>query len=406
LVTPKFSLPPTQSLLDQISRILPDVHLSAYDGSESGPATAHTSISFNDPKAFARILRAPRGLGLARAWIAGEIAVEGDLHYIATHEASLRNPKLLRAVLTTAIRTALALGYRDMWSAGPTAVEYRPLRHPGSSIRRNLEQTEFHYGLSAQFYRHLLGPSMVYSCGIFAAGVKTLEDAQDRKHELICAKLHLDPDSHVLDIGCGWGSCLNYATERHGCQGTGITASHAQYQYAINTMGTAKSIRFLYGDYRRLLPVRYPTAAASIGMYEHVGEHDSPKFFRLVRESLPRGSRYLNQAIVWPKTKRHNIRRNAFVDRYIFPGGQLMSLSRQLRDLEAARFRVTSVETFGQSYAATIRGWIANLTRDWDACIQLEGEERVRAWYMYLTGALTRFEDRSIDLAQVLAEAR
>jgi len=406
LVTPRFSLPPTQSLLDQISRILPDVHLSAYDGSESGPRTAHTSISFNDPNAFARILRAPRGLGLARAWIAGEIAVEGDLHYLAKHEASLRDLKLLSTALTIAIRTTLALGYRQIRSAGPTAIEYRSPWHNRDSVRRSLEQAEFHYGRSTQFYRYLLGPSMVYSCGIFTAGIKTLEDAQSRKHELICTKLRLDPNSHVLDIGCGWGSFLNYATERYGCQGTGITASQAQYRHALSTTGMARSIKFLYGDYRRFLPVRDLTAAASIGMYEHVGEHNSPTFFRLIRESLPQGTRYLNQAIVWPRAKHHNIRHNAFVDRYIFPNGQLISLSKQVQDLEAARFRIISIETFGQSYASTIREWIGNLTRAWEACIQREGEEQVRAWYMYLTGALTRFEDRSIDLAQVLAEAR
>jgi cyclopropane-fatty-acyl-phospholipid synthase len=406
LVNSRSPLPPTQPLLDQISRVLPDVRLSAYDGSESGPPTAHTSISLNDPRAFVRILRAPRGLGLARAWIAGEIETEGDLHYIATHEASLRSPKLLGVALTTSIRTTLALGYREMRSAGPTAVEYRPLGLGRNSVKRDLEAAEFHYGLSAPFYRHLLGPSMVYSCGLFAAGVKTLEDAQNRKHELICTKLRLDQNSHVLDIGCGWGSFLKYATERYGCRGTGITASQAQFEHARNTVGNARAIELLYGDYRRLLPIQNLAAAASIGMYEHVGERNSPQFFRLVRESLLPGSRYLNQAIVWPKPKRHKIRRNAFVDRYIFPRGQLIPLSNQLRDLERARFRVISVETFGDSYASTIRRWIGNLTREWDACTNLESEARVRAWYMYLTGALTRFEDRSIDLAQVLAEAR
>lgn len=398
--------PSVQPLLDQISRVVPDVRLSAYDGSVSGPPDAELSISFTDPRAFVRILRAPRGLGLARAWIAGEIQTEGDLHALARHEALLRSPALLGAALTTCARTTWALGWREMLSAGPTAIEYRPARAARRPVQRNLAGSEFHYGRSAQFYRHLLGPSMVYSCGLFTAGAQTLEEAQNRKHEVICAKLRLDQDSRVLDIGCGWGSFLGYARARHGCRGTGITASWSQYEFASKVSAAAGGVEIRYGDYRQVLPIRDLTAATSIGMYEHVGERDSVRFFQLVRKCLPVGARYLNQAIVWRKARRHKLRRNAFTERYIFPHGQLIALPKQFTDLESAGFRILSAETYGESYVVTLRRWISNLTREWDACTRLEGEARVRAWHMYLTGALTRFEDGSVDLAQVLAEAR
>lgn len=400
------SLPTTQPLLDQISSLLPNVHLSAYDGAQSGPVNAQASISFNNPRAFVRILRAPRGLGLARAWIAGEIAVKGDLHHIATHEALLRTPKLLSVALITSIKTAAALGFQELRNAGPTAIEHHSPRLGTRAAKRDLEAADFHYGLSTEFYRHLLGPSMVYSCGIFSAGVKTLEESQSRKHELICDKLRLEERSHILDIGCGWGSFLSYATQRHGCRGTGITASRLQHQEARHILDLADAVELLHGDYRSILPLQDLTAATSIGMYEHVGESRSPEFFRLVRASLPSGSRYLNQAIVRSETRAPKIRRNSFVQRYIFPDGQLSPLSKQLRDLESANFRIISVETFGDSYASTLRHWIRNLISNWSACARLDTEARVRAWYMYLTGALTRFEDRSIDLAQVLAETR
>lgn len=406
MITVRSDLPTTQPLLDQISRILPDVHLSAYDGCESGPVNAKASISFTSPRAFVRILRAPRGLGLARAWIAGEITIEGDLHYIAAHEAWLRAPELLTVALATSIKTAAALGYRELWNAGPTAIEHRTPRPGTHSAKRDLEAADFHYGLTTGFYQRLLGPSMVYSCGIFTAGANTLEDAQNRKHELICDKLRLQEQSHVLDIGCGWGAFLTYAIQRHGCRGTGITASRLQYQEARHISELPETARILYGDYRSVLPLQNLTAAASIGMYEHVGASRSREFFGLVRDSLPAGSRYLNQSITRPEGKSRKIRRNSFVQRYIFPGGQLSTLSTQLRDLEAANFRIISVETFGDSYASTLRHWIRNLTSDWDGCARLETEARVRAWYMYLTGALTRFEDQTIDLAQVLVEAR
>ncbi len=399
-------VPSVQPLLDQISRAVPDVRLSAYDGSCSGPADAGVSISFADPRAFVRILRAPRGLGLARAWIAGEIQTEGDLHALATNEALLRSPRLVGVALTTCVRTAWALGCREILSAGPTAVEYRRAGAALRPVKRDLAGSEFHYGRSAQFYRHLLGPSMVYSCGMFTAGAQTLANAQNRKHEVICAKLRLDQDSRVLDIGCGWGSFLGYARAQHGCRGIGITASRSQYEYARKASAGAGGVEIRYGDYRRLLPIRDLTAAASIGMYEHVGERDSAGFFQLVRKCLPAGARYLNQAIIWQKTGGHRLRRNAFTERYIFPHGQLIALPKQLTDLEKAGFRIVSAETYGENYAVTLRRWIANLTREWDACTSLEGEARVRAWHMYLTGALTRFEDGSLDLAQVLAEAR
>jgi cyclopropane-fatty-acyl-phospholipid synthase len=406
LVTARSNLPTTQPLLDQISRLLPEVHLRAYDGCESGPVNAKASIRFTSPRAFVRILRAPRGLGLARAWITGEITIEGDLHYIATHEAWLRTPELLRVALATSIKTVAALGFRELWNAGPTAIEHRTPRPGTHSVKRDLEAADFHYGLSTGFYQRLLGSSMVYSCGIFTADVNTLEEAQNRKHELICNKLRLEERSHVLDIGCGWGAFLKYAIQRHGCRGTGITASRLQYQEARHILDLLDAAKVLHGDYRSVLPLQNLTAAASIGMYEHVGESRSREFFGLVRDSLPVGSHYLNQAIIRSEGKSRKIRRNSFVQRYIFPGGQLSPLSTQLRDLEAANFRIVSVETFGDSYASTLRHWIRNLTRDWDACACLETEARVRAWYMYLTGALTRFEDQTIDLAQVLAEAR
>lgn len=404
MATSRFLRPTAQPLLNEIARIIPDARLSAYDGSASGPPDARVSISFNDPRVFARLVRAPRGLGLARAWVADEISVDGDLHYLAAYESSLRDPDLLRSVIATSIRVTFGLGWRGIHSAGPTAVEHRPARFGLRPVKRDLEEAEHHYGLSAEFYRILLGSSMTYSSGIFAAGAETLDDAQNYKHHVICGKLRINETSRVLDIGCGWGSFLEYVTARYGCKAIGITASLAQCRHARSRTSGATEI--LYGDYRQHLPLPSVTAVASIGMYEHVGARNSLKFFSLVRQSLPSGARYLNQAIIWPQAKPHHVRRNAFVDRYIFPAGQLLPISRQLSDLERAGFAIISVETFGDSYAGTIRRWIANLGDQWDACAKIEGEARVRAWYMYLTGALTRFEDQTVNVAQVLAEAR
>jgi cyclopropane-fatty-acyl-phospholipid synthase len=224
---------------------------------------------------------------------------------------------------------------------------------------------------------------------------------------VICTKLRLGPGSTVLDIGCGWGSFLAHANRSSGARGVGITAAREQYQAMASDpeLLAISRVEAHLGDYRQLLPMTGVTAATSIGMYEHVGEDNSPAFFRLVRRSLPLGGRYLNQCIVRRTTPRR-FRRDSFVERYIFPNAQLLPLSLQVADLERSGFRVVSVDAYGEHYATTIGHWIDNLERAWDECVELEGEQRVRAWRMYLMGARRRFEDRSIDLVQVLSEAR
>lgn len=399
------SLPVTQPLLDHLAQELPDVHFRAYDGCLSGPVSASTRVVFKSPLALVRIVRAPRGLGLARAWVAGEIDIEGDLHFIATHEERLYSPQLMATALSLALRTVRALGVGQLVSAGPTGVEYSALRPGRHSISRDLEEANFHYGRSAEFYRRILGPAMAYSPGVFLEAGDSLEEAQARKNELICHRLGIGHDSTVLDIGCGWGSFLRYANSHRGCRGVGLTASLTQYRAARESSGSRGEVDILYGDYRQILPIIDVTAAASIGMYEHVGKANSAKFFELVRACLPPKALYLNESIVRRASGTSRIRRNSFVQRYIFPNGQLISLPDQLGDLERAKFRIVSVEMGGQDYARTLRHWIRNLKDSWSACAEIEGEERLRAWYMYLTGSLTRFEEGSIDLARVTAEA-
>lgn len=410
--------PSTQRLLDSISSSLPDVHLRAFDGCESGPGTARTRIVIESPRALVRIARAPRGLGLARAWVAGDISVSGDVRHLADGERTLYSAKSLSPILLTSLRTAAALGLREFRDAGPTAVEYRARRPGQHTVDRDLAEVDFHYGLTPEFYRLLLGPALTYSGAMFppgdagAAGAPdaagfTLEQAQARKHETICRKLELGADSRVLDVGCGWGSFLMTAAKEFGSAGVGFTASRAQQEEAAKRLADFERVSVRYGDYRQLLPVQEDiTAVASIGMYEHVGEEKSAAFFRLVRSRLPRGARYLNQAITRRESGPRRFRSNSFAQRFIFPNGQLLPLSRQLRDLEAAGFRVLSVENFGPSYATTIGCWMDNLEEHWDTAVRLEGPERVRAWQLYLAGSRRRFQDGTIDVTQVLTEAR
>jgi cyclopropane-fatty-acyl-phospholipid synthase len=394
-----------QPLVDHIARLAPGVHVTAYDGSASGPEDAATRIALNSPRALLRILRAPRGLGLSRAWVAGDITIDGDVLALAGHERSLRDPALLLRVLASAIETSVAEGWQALAAAGSTEIEYRGLLPRRHSVRSDLAASEYHYGLSSDFYRILLGPSMTYSGAMFAAPGDTLEAAQARKHQAVVDKLQLDADATVLDIGCGWGSLLLHAAEASGCRGIGLTASASQAATARARTAGLGRVAIHHHDYRTFLPAAGATAAASVGMYEHVGGRMSERFFRLVRASLPPGGRYLNQAICRRRGTSVRMRGNSFVQRYVFPNGQLMSLSGQLRHLERSGFRVLSIESFGLGYAETIRRWLENLERERARCVELEGEARMRAWQIYLIGALQRFEIGSIDVTQVLAEA-
>lgn len=376
-----------------------------YDGSVTGPEDAKTTVTITSPRAFVRLLRAPRGLGLARAWVSGDVQIEGDLNEVIAGEGKLERPAIAARVLVQSARIALRADRRAWLSSGATEVEYKSLLSGRHSVASDLRETSFHYDVSNAFYEVLLGPSLTYSCGIYQEAHDTLEDAQHRKHQLIADKLQLGPESHVLDIGCGWGSFLVHAARDARCRVTGFTASKAQAEAATERLRDLPTARIHHADYRQLLP--HPaTAVVSIGMYEHVGQRRSPEFFGRVLASLPPGGRYLNQAIVRRENWRPRFRRNSFAQRYIFPNAQIRTVSAQVAELDQAGFRVLSVETFGPSYARTLRAWSENLAAQRDVCVKAVGEARVRAWEMYLAGSRARFEAEHLDLAQVLAVRR
>ncbi len=395
-------------LASALAKSAPDLRIVSHDGHVTGPSDASTTVTFTTPAAFAQIFRAPRGLGLARAWVRGQIQIQGDWYSLIHSEAQLRKPALVFSFLATVLRAVPAIRLQHLRATGPTSIEYRARRPGLHTISGDASEIDFHYGLSTKFYRYLLGESLTYSCAIFADPEISLEAAQEAKFELICRKLDLDDTSVILDVGCGWGSFLSYAASRFSCEAIGLTLSRSQYAHvaglAAESMNSHLQVR--YGDYRQVLPLDNVTAVASIGMYEHVGANNSGDFFGLIRRSLRPGSRYLNQSIIMREAGPRKFRSNSFVQRYIFPNGQLLPLSRQLEDLRSAGFRVLSVDHYGQHYALTIRRWLGNLETSWDLCVTLEGEERVRAWYIYLMGAMARFERGDIDLVQVTAESR
>ena len=377
--------------------------VGSFDHSWIGNDAARVQIDVKDPVAIFQILRAPRGLGLARAWVSGQVDISGDISLLTGLENALTSPKLAMRLVETALRLLPKTGPGVLGQTGPTSIEFRgrPGRH---SVKADQREIDFHYSLPARYYSHVLGSSMTYSCGIFPNAVATLDQAQSNKHSIVERKLGLTTDSLLLDVGCGWGGLLAHAASHVGCRTIGVTASSGQYTFLASRVDGRRTM-ILYGDYRDVLPVRGVTSVASIGMYEHVGAAQSLEFFRRIRRTLPAGGRFLNQAIVHC-TKSSKFRRNGFTQRYIFPNAHVLSLSHQLRDIQRAGMSVLAVETYGSHYASTLAHWRSNLEVNWHDCVALVGEPTARAWRLYLAGAMNRFESGVVDVAQVLIEKR
>jgi cyclopropane-fatty-acyl-phospholipid synthase len=259
-----------------------------------------------------------------------------------------------------------------------------------------------HYDVSNDFYRLVLGPSMVYSCAYF--GEETgLDEAQERKLDLICRKLDLRPDEHLLDIGCGWGSLVLHAVTRYGVRATGVTLSEPQAALARRRaaeLGVADRVEIRVADYRELAG-RHFDKIASVGMYEHVGHAELATYVRTVSELLRPGGLLLNHGIARLFSPPPD--GPTFINRYIFPDGELHPVADLMALMMARGLEVRDVESLREHYGLTLRAWIQNLREHRAAATAVVGAERVRTWDLYMLGSALAFEDGDITVYQVLA---
>ncbi|HLH28814.1 MAG TPA: cyclopropane-fatty-acyl-phospholipid synthase family protein, partial [Acidimicrobiales bacterium] len=248
------------------------LRIRLWDGSELGEEGGPATAIFSTPDALRRILYAPGELGFARAYVLGEVDVEGSL-YDAIHTLATTAPNLRidpRTWASTA-RTAVRLGV--VGKPLPPPPEEAKVRGRLHSIGRDREAIAHHYDLSNEFYELILGPSMTYSCARFTSPDVTLEAAQEAKHELVSAKLGLRPGMRLLDVGCGWGGMVIHAARAHGVEAVGITISAEQHELArkrVAAAGLEDRVEIRLQDYRDLDDGPYD-AISSIGMFEHVG---------------------------------------------------------------------------------------------------------------------------------------
>ena len=376
------------------------VRLICYDGSKAGPDTAEAVLRISSPRAMARLATAPGSLGLARAYVEGEIEVEGDLYGLLDAMADLTLHRLPRGQQAQIARRLLPLWLRHRMPL--PELEYRP---PGRlhSKARDRQAIAHHYDVSNTFYAWVLGPSMAYTCAVYPHSAATLEQAQAAKHALVADKLALQPGMRLLDVGCGWGGMVVHAAAEHGVSALGVTLSANQAEWAqveIGRRGLQGLAEVRHLDYRDV-PDEQFDAISSIGLTEHVGRAQLPAYFAALASQLRPGGRLLNHCITLGRSPTRR-RGDPFISRYVFPDGQLNSLGHLVAVMNDAGFEIRHEENLREHYARTLTAWGANLEEHWDEAVAEVGLGRARVWRLYMAAARLGFARDNIQLHQVL----
>lgn len=406
--------PRLQGLFTQLLGAPLPVRIRAWDGSQAGPPGAPALVVRNR-RALRRLLWKPGELGLARAWVAGDLDIEGDLYTTLdllagliwergedarTLAQALRDPEVRAAV-----RRLVRLAGPPLPPAPPREEARSPRRHLHTK-RTDRRAISHHYDVGNDFYEIVLGPSMVYSCAYWPTPDSTLEQAQRDKLELVCRKLGLRPGLRLLDVGCGWGSLAIHAAREHGVNVVGVTLSQEQAAYARKRVageGLTDKVEIRVQDYRDVRDGPYD-AVSSIGMAEHVGAERYLEYAADLYNLLKPGGRLLNHQIARrPQRDESTYSVDAFIDSYVFPDGELQPIGSTVAQLERAGFEVRDVEAIREHYALTLRQWVSRLEADWQRAVQLAGPGRARVWRLYMAASALAFERNRIGVNQVLA---
>lgn len=399
-------------IAEVVESLIPDpelVRVDAFDGSSAGPPSAPVEVRILRPEALVRVITRPGELGLARAYVAGDVELGGDIEALFSLQAPPRPSLRMALQLFSSLRGAGGHLFRV---PAPPSVEARPTGRLHSR-RRDASSVRFHYDISNEFYELLLGPSMVYSCAVFASDDESLATAQLRKVDLICKKLGLTASSRLLDVGCGWGTLAIHAARTYGCRVVGVTLSEPQRAYAearAREVGVDGLVTFRIQDYRDVDDGPYD-AISSVGMAEHVGRKALGTYVDQMHSLLAPGGRLLHHAIGRPafteeqRARRHrngSAIRSPFIARYVFPDGELHEVGSVLSLLQERGLEVRHLESLREHYARTLRCWSRNLEEHFEEAVALVGPERARVWRLYIAASAAGFEHHRLEVHQTL----
>lgn len=367
------------------------------------------TLIVRDPAVLRRLVFSKRSpIALADAYFRGLLDVEGDLY------AALRlKPHLQQLSLTPLERATLVLdALRLPSSTSSSKTTDKPAFELGSRFTHHHTKhsdradISFHYDVSNAFYKLWLDEQMVYSCAYFESSTDTLEQAQRNKLDHICRKLRLQPGERFLDIGCGWGAMVCWAAQHYGVKAHGITLSQKQFDYAterITHLGLQDRVTVEIRDYRDLQGEAVYDKISSIGMFEHVGLANLPVYNATVLRVLRPGGLFLNHGITHDEEGWRSTVDTEFINRYVFPGGELDTISNILRGMERAAFEIQDVENLRAHYAMTLREWVKRLEAKHEEALQFVSEDAYRVWRFYMAACAVEFEAEGTGIYQVLA---
>ena len=402
------------------------IRLQFYDGSSAGPAEATATLHVHSRDGLARVLSRPGELGVVRAYVSGDIDLDGDLREFLEQGSNIDfrfrtlDPKAIGRLLKST-----GLGVLRSPTPPPEEANLRGKVHTRD---RDRDAISHHYDVSNEFYAMVLGPSMVYSCAIWSDPGESLEAAQAAKLDLVGRKLDLRPGMRLLDVGCGWGSLALHAARHYGADVVGVTLSVEQAELArlrVARAGLSDRIEIRLQDYRDVTDGPFD-AISSIGMFEHVGRKRMDEYIRGLYDLLPAGGRLLNHAISRPgypqgdgvvgRAKALGRRLatavgsdltsrvgSQLIQRYVFPDGELHEVGVLVSMLQENGFEVRHLESLREHYALTLQHWVENLEDNWSAAVDEVGEARARVWRLYMAASALNFRLGGIQIQQVLA---
>ncbi len=383
------------------------VEFTAYDGSRAGSPGADVRVSIRSPYAVSYLVRSPGMLGLARAYVTGHIEVHGDMYTTLSRLSQAMNGigvadrlQVLAGIIDDPLLRAAALTKVE-----PPSVEVRRTRKLfRHSKKRDAEAISHHYDVSNTFYEWVLGPSMAYTCAVYPEADSTLEEAQFAKFDLVARKLGLKPGMRLLDVGCGWGGMVMHAAREYGVKALGVTLSKQQAEWAqkaIAEAGLSSLAEVRYLDYRDVPETGFD-AVSSIGLTEHIGQDNVPGYFAFLNGKLKPGGRMLNHCITRPDNLQDSIKPDGFINRYVFPDGELEGAGFLVTQMNDNGFEIRHEENLREHYAMTLRDWCRNLDEHWDEAVAEVGPEIARVWRVYMAGCRLGFERNIVQLHQIL----
>jgi cyclopropane-fatty-acyl-phospholipid synthase len=391
------------------------LRICLWDGSEVHLGRDHPtfSLTFRSAKAFQELILARDPLRLVESYFQGLIDIDGDLYSVLKLRHHLTSLQLSLMEKATLAAKALRIKPGRMASNGSDTPKWAKTfgQKLGLEPSKNLNRhaISFHYDVSNDFYALWLDEQMVYSCAYYEDASQSLEQAQRNKLDHICRKLRLKPGERLLDIGCGWGALICRAAEHYGVTAHGITLSQNQYDYAQRTIehrGLEQKVSVELLDYRDLQDEACYDKIVSVGMFEHVGLKNLPAYFEIAHRLLKPGGLFLNHGITsdeggWKKTVS-----TEFINRYVFPDGQLETISTVQQSIENAGFEIHDVEGLRQHYALTLREWVKRLDAHHEKALEYVTEPIYRIWRLYMAACAMQFEEGNTGIYQILASRR